>query len=139
MFDLIYYYLFLARILFFQAADNTMINSSVLTVQPSHSLILWCRSSGVPRWHNPNGMMVTTLTSGQVYQTQIDSNTQALNIPSYNYSLGGQYSCLSQIGADLRIHRNITLMTSINYVVNACLYIQITAIIFYCTFITCSI
>ena len=96
--------------LFFTA--GAIIDGSVLIVQPSHSLTLLCRSSGTPLWYTANGMsLVTTATDGQVYQVEVDSNTQALNIISYNDAFRGEYSCINSNIGPLRLHRNITLTT----------------------------
>ena len=92
--------------------EDATINGSVLLVQPSGTLMLLCRSSGTPLWYTGNGMtLVTMATDGQVYQTQVDSNTQALNIISYNDELSGEYSCINSNVGSLRLHRNITLTT----------------------------
>lgn len=91
--------------------EGTIIDGLVLIAQPTDSLMLLCRSSGKPRWYTGNGMTLVTMeTDDQVYQMQVDSVTQALNITSYN-GLIGEYSCKNyDVGSPL-LHRNITITT----------------------------
>ena len=92
--------------------EDAIIDGSVLLVQPSDTLMLLCQSSGTPLWYTGNGMtLVAMATDGQVYQTQVDNNTQALNITSHNDKLSGEYSCINSNVGPLQLHRNITLTT----------------------------
>ena len=73
--------------------------------------MLLCRSSGKPRWYTGNGMsLVTTETNDLVYQMQVDSVTQALNITSYD-GLIGEYSCKDTKVGSPGLCRNITITT----------------------------
>ena len=96
--------------------EDAVIDSVVLIAQPLDSLMLLCRSSGTPRWYTGNGMTLVTMeTDDQVYQIRVDSVTQALNITSYNGSIG-EYSCKNRKVGSPPLHRNITITAGIYHI-----------------------
>jgi len=97
--------LLLARMIIFQPSN--IINDSLLLVQESHSITLFCRASGTPLWYDAAKQLVSMANSKQVYQATVNTTTQRLHINSYVNSLSGEYSCRSSTG----LNRSIILTT----------------------------
>lgn len=104
-------HLFLARLLLFQATNAlALIEESLLIVQPLQQITLLCRASESPRWYTA-GRLVSMSTRNQVYQDQVNSTTQRLNIRPYrdlSDLLRVEYTCMS---VHQQLERSVTLTT----------------------------
>lgn len=100
-------YLLVARLLLF-LSNGEILEDSRLIVQPSRSVTLLCRASGVPRWFTTADLLVSMGNTDQVYQDKVNSTTQRLHIRSYGNLSSTEYICKSNVQSQ-ELQRSIIL------------------------------
>ena len=99
-------YLLVARLLLFQS-NGEILEDSRLIVQPSRSVTLLCRASGVPRWFTAD-RLVSMENTENVYQYEVNSTTQELHIRSYGNLSSTGYICKNDVQSP-ELQRSIIL------------------------------